>query len=147
MGRPTTYTKELGDEICNLVSEGKPLKTFCREHGWPWRTVFHWIEDNPEFAAQYQKARDIGMDAIAEEALEIANTPLTGEETETSTGPDGTIEKVKRADMLGHRKLQIWTRLQLLAKWNPKKYGDRVTHAGDPDSPVALTLTGSDVHG
>ena len=28
--------------------------------------------------------------------------------------------------MLGHRKLRIDTRLKLLAKWNPKKWGDRM---------------------
>ena len=40
--------------------------------------------------------------------------------------------------MLGHRKLQIETRLKLLAKWNPKKYGDRVTMAGDAENPLAV---------
>ena len=35
--------------------------------------------------------------------------------------------KIKREDMLGHRKLQIETRLKLLAKWNPKKWGDKQT--------------------
>jgi hypothetical protein len=40
--------------------------------------------------------------------------------------------------MLGHRKLQIETRLKLLAKFNPKKYGDRQILAGDPDSPFEV---------
>jgi hypothetical protein len=31
---------------------------------------------------------------------------------------------VTEEDMLGHRKLQIETRLKLLAKFNPKKYGE-----------------------
>ena len=55
--------------------------------------------------------------------------------------------EVKKEDMLGHRKLQIETRLKLLAKWNPKKYGDKVTHSGDASAPIALILNGSDVHG
>jgi hypothetical protein len=71
-----------------------------------------------------------GHDAIAEQALQIADTPQEGVRTERSE--DGTKEI--REDMLGHRKLQIYTRLQLLAKWNPKKYGDR----------AALELTGKD---
>lgn len=144
----TTFTKEIGDEICDRLSEGEPLRHICKDKKIPWRTVFSWIERNPEFAKQYQKARDLGMDAIAEETLEIANTPLTGEETETVTDSRlGTTEKIKRSDMLGHRKLQIWTRLQLLARWNPKKYGDKVTHLGDGDAPIQLLLKGSDVHG
>jgi hypothetical protein len=31
----------------------------------------------------------------------------------------------KTADMIEHRKLRIETRLKLLAKWNPKKWGDK----------------------
>jgi hypothetical protein len=28
--------------------------------------------------------------------------------------------------MIAHRKLKIETRLKLLSKWNPKKYGDKM---------------------
>jgi hypothetical protein len=35
-----------------------------------------------------------------------------------------------REDMLGHRKLQIETRLKLLAKWSPKRYGDKLGIGG-----------------
>jgi hypothetical protein len=35
-------------------------------------------------------------------------------------------------------KLRIETRLKLLAKWNPKKYGERVQVAGDADSPLKV---------
>jgi hypothetical protein len=40
--------------------------------------------------------------------------------------------------MLGHRKLQIETRLKMLAKFNPKRYGDKVVHAGDDVNPVVI---------
>jgi len=35
--------------------------------------------------------------------------------------------------MIEHRKLRIDTRLKLLAKWNPKKYGDKqaIEHSGE----------------
>jgi hypothetical protein len=35
--------------------------------------------------------------------------------------------------MVEHRKLRIDTRLKLLAKWNPKKYGDKqaIEHSGE----------------
>jgi len=39
----------------------------------------------------------------------------------TDEGTATTIE-----DMLGHRKLQIETRLKLLAKFHPTKYGDKL---------------------
>ena len=71
---------------------------------------------------------------MAEECLELADTPKFGVKQVESE--DGII--VTREDMLGHRKLQIETRLKLLAKWNPKKYGDRLTHAGDAENPVSV---------
>jgi hypothetical protein len=64
----------------------------------------------------------------------IADTPVFGQkQVMTDQGTATTVE-----DMLGHRKLQIETRLKLLAKWNPKKYGDRVQLAGDADSPLKV---------
>lgn len=93
-----------------------------------WRTVYDWREADPEFAARFARARDAGFDAIAEEALEIADTPQEGIRIETDA--DGS--KTVREDMLGHRKLRVETRLKLLAKWSPKKYGERVdvAHSG-----------------
>ncbi|MNU09652.1 hypothetical protein D3C72_2563420 [compost metagenome] len=40
--------------------------------------------------------------------------------------------------MLGHRRLQVETRLKLLAKWHPKKYGEKVTaeHTGPNGAPI-----------
>lgn len=131
MGNKSTYTLEIADEICNRLAEGEPLRQICRdEHTPAWRTVYAWIQADKDFAARIAHARDAGFDAIAEEALEIANTPVVGEETED----DGEKLKVKRSDMLGHRKLQVETRLKLLAKWSPKKYGER----------IATELTGAD---
>jgi hypothetical protein len=40
--------------------------------------------------------------------------------------------------MLGHRKLQIETRLKLLACWNPKKYGTKVALGGDAGNPIKI---------
>ncbi len=122
MGRRTKYTAEIARQICERLSEGETLKSICRDEKMPgWTTVYDWMGRHKEFAESIARARELGFDAIAEEALQIANTPEIGEETED----DGEKIKTKRADMLGHRKLQVWTRLQLLAKWSPGKYGDR----------------------
>lgn len=128
--RKSTYTPEIGAEICARLAEGEPLRVICRDPHMPaWRTVYDWIEADSDLAARIARARKLGFDAIAEEALEIADTPVVGEETED----DGEKVKTKRGDMLGHRKLQVETRLKLLAKWCPAKYGDR----------TAMELTGA----
>jgi hypothetical protein len=47
------------------------------------------------------------------------------------------IGKQLDAEHVQRSKLRIETRLKLLAKWNPKRYGDKMTLAGDPDAPLA----------
>ena|SRR5688572_16449114 len=137
MGRATTYTQAVADEICARISEGEPLRAICREDGKPsWTTVYNWLNERPEFAERFARARDIGHDAIAEEALEIANTPVDGVKKKVSE--DGV--EITTEDMLGHRKLQIETRLKLLAKWNPKKYGEKLELAGNKDAPLTVQV-------
>jgi hypothetical protein len=129
-GRPSKYTPELVEEICERISKGEPLRQICRDEHMPhWTAVYDWMRKQESFAIRIADARELGEEAIAQECLEIANSPLMGEET--TIKDNGGIE-TKRSDMLGHRKLQIETRLKLLAKWNPKKWGDRqhVEHSG-----------------
>lgn len=116
------YNQKTADEICHRIAGGEPLRQICRDPHMPsWQAVYRWMAGHEDFRERIARARQLGFDAIAEEALEIANTPMMGVETEE----DGEKIKTRRADMLGHRKLQVWTRLQLLAKWCPQKYGDR----------------------
>lgn len=132
------------DHICEQIAAGVTLRDIGRQPGMPKpRTVSDWMAADPEFMERMEAARQVGYDAIAEEALEIADTPMEGVEFEI--GADGTT-KEKRGDMLGHRKLQVETRLKLLAKWHPKKYGDKVTneHTGPNGGPVILQTTPTD---
>ena len=140
-GSGSKYTEELSEQICALVSNGVNLRSVCRMEGMPaWRTVYDWVVDRPDFAARLAHARDIGYDALAEEALEIANTPHLGQKKVYSSGAgeDEDSMTVTEDDMLGHRKLQIETRLKLLACWNPKKYGNKVAVGGDPGNPIQV---------
>lgn len=133
------YSAAMATAIVEWISEGKPLREFCRQQSLAWKTVYNWLEADPDFATRFARARDIGADAIAEQALEIADTPVEGVRTETG-GKDGAKEV--REDMLGHRKLQVETRLKLLAKWFPQKYGDKTEHT--INGPVAITLSQTD---
>ena len=135
IGRPSKYTPELAAEICERLSDGEPLRQICRDEHMPaWQKIYEWMAKDSNLSGAIAHARDQGYDAIAEDLLDIADTPIMGE-TETSSANGLTIT---RQDMLGHRKLQIETRLKLLAKWNPKKYGDRQIVAGDKDNPLEV---------
>lgn len=127
VGRPkgsgSLYTEEQAAAICESVGGGETLQATCRAMGINPRTVYDWLAEHESFASEFARARVTGFDAIAAETLRIADTPLEG--VETIEKADGGVE-MKRGDMLGHRKLQIETRLKLLAKWDPKRYGERL---------------------
>lgn len=123
-GRPSLYTLALAEEVCERLSNGETLEDICRSAHMPaTRTIYLWTETHESFAADFARARARGFDAIAADALRIANTPVEG--VEYVTKADGGVEE-RRGDMLGHRKLQIETRLKLLAKWDPKRYGEKL---------------------
>ena len=71
-------------------------------------------------ASRIARARDSGVDSIADECVELSD--------------------IEPADQVqaAWRRTQIDTRLKLLAKWSPKKYGDRtaVEHQGG----ISLTV-------
>lgn len=149
-GRPSKYTPEIAQEMCNLLAEGVPLQEICRREGFPaWRTVYDWMYRDDQavaagggvgLSASIARAREIGYDALAEQCLVIADTPQMGRKTVYSSGAEEDEDSmtVTEEDMLGHRKLQIETRLKLLAKWDPKRFGDRVQLAGDADQPIKI---------
>lgn len=141
IGRPSKYTLELAHEICHRLSTGETMRQICRDEHMPhWTQVYEWLAKDDSLSLQVARAREAGFDALAEEALEISNTPHLGQKKVFSSGAeeDGDSVTVTEEDMLGHRKLQIETRLKLLACWNPKKYGNKVAVGGDPGNPIQV---------
>lgn len=121
-GRLMPFSQAILDEICDGLAKGVPLTVMCKPDRMPDpSTVWKWREDDPKVFQAIARARQIGFDAISEDVLRIADTPQEG--VETTTEDDGSVSE-KRGDMLGHRKLQVDARLKLLAKWDPKRYGD-----------------------
>lgn len=119
MGRKTTYDKKIAVSICQRLSDGEPLASICRETGYPSvRTVSDWKAAQPNFAADFARAREDGFDAIAEECLRIADETAL-DTVVTEHGDRANTEWISRS------KLRVETRLKLLAKWDPKRYGER----------------------
>lgn len=140
-GRPSTFTAAIAREIADRIGAGEPLALICRDEHMPGlRTVYDWLEQDERFSASIARAREAGFDRIAAEALRIADTPMEGVVEKMGVDEDGNLFVVERRheDMLGHRKLQIETRLKLLAKWDPKRYGDKLQVGGDAQNPTPL---------
>ena len=127
---------DLKRHICEQISDGVPLQQICREPGMPaWRTVYGWMEADEKFAADFARARELGADAIAEDSMRIVDEL-------PERGPDGKIDP----GSVAHAKLRAEHRLKLLAKWSPKKYGDKITQelTGANGGPI-LTKDVSDL--
>lgn len=130
-GRASKYTPELAEEICQRLAEGEPLRAICRDEHMPsWVAVYQWMDKDEKLALAIARAREAGQDAMAERAyIEMYQEP----ERILSEGggriDSGYVQLVKaRAEIT----------LKMLAKWNPKRYGDRVTMAGDSESPIKI---------
>ena len=116
MGRPTIYSQELIESICEQISNGKSLRAVCRSKDMPSiSTVMAWLSEKDEFSEQYRRATEQREDFHFEEMMEIADKVL----------PESA--EVAKA------KLQIDTRKWVLSRMNPKKYGDKqqMEHSGD----------------
>lgn len=104
------------DEICERISHGEALRAICREDHMPsFAAIYDWLAEMPDFATRFARAREVGEDVIGQECLSIADEPPA---INRSGGVDGAHVQ--------HQKLRIETRLKLLAKWNPKKWGERI---------------------
>lgn len=144
-GRPSSYTPEIADSICSQLADGMTLNQVCKQDGMPdEKAVRMWaLEDLNGFSPKYTRARELGYLKMADEILEIANTPVIG--IRTVNKPNGT--ETTEADMIEHRRLQVDTRKWMLSKMLPKIYGDKIAvdHAGSVgfDKAPVEELTGA----
>lgn len=139
-GRPSIFSQELADTICERLAEGESLRAICRDDAMPaMSSVFKWLRENETFSQQYARAREAQADALFDEILHIADTPKEG--VKTKTLPDGKTEETT-GDMIEHRRLQVDARKWMLARMAPKKYGDKVGLTGpDGEGPVQVEHT------
>lgn len=120
MARPSEFTQEVADHICERLSDGESLRSICRDAEFPDKaTVFRWLAVNKEFRDQYARARETQADAIADEILNIAD----------------------EADDAAKARVQIDARKWLAGKLRPKVYGDKVSQeiTGADGGPVMFT--------
>lgn len=102
----------------------------------PRTTVIQWTHDRPEFADRYTRARDEGLDAMAEELMDIADDG-TNDFIPLAFGGDddggGKKPEVFNSEHVQRSKLRVDARKWYLSKLAPKRYGDRqhVEHSGE----------------
>jgi hypothetical protein len=106
-GRQTKKAPDKCAEVVSRISAGEPLTVICADIGVCDDTVRNWADADPAFARDIARARLAGFDAIAFRLRDTARG--AGESS-------GDVQRDK---------LIIDTDLKLLAKWDPKRYGER----------------------
>lgn len=112
-GRPSTYSDEVADRLCENIAAGRSVHSLCAEDWAPAeRTFYQWLEGRgaPEaFAQKYARAIDRRSDRYAAEVIEIADD---------------------QTDDPNSRRVRVDARKWVAARLTPRKYGDRLEHAG-----------------
>lgn len=138
----TVFTPELFTTICDRIAEGESLRAICSGEGMPSKTtVLRWLAE-PEAASlrdQYARAREEQADTFAAEVVEIAD-----EAAYENVEVDGAVLAVRfDATAVNRNRLRADARKWAASKLAPKKYGERLTHAGDPAAPIGLEHSGT----
>ena len=127
-GRPTTYTTEIGLEICTRIAEGQPLTKICSQPDFPdVATVYRWLLAHPEFCEIYARAREDQADTLADEIIEIA-------------------DESKGENMPGVQSaaLRVDARKWVAAKLKPRKYMDSRAVTGLEGGPLQIVISHDD---
>lgn len=112
-GRPSTFTHDIADAICERLAEGESLRAICTDDDMPARrTVLDWLEKDEDFRAKYARAREAQADAMDDRILQVADA---------ATPENAAAARVK-IDAYKWR----------ASKLKPKVYGDKqqVEHSG-----------------
>lgn len=138
-GRPSKRSPEVIKRIIDGLSAGTPLTVICAPDDMPSdQAVRDWADGDPDLSTAIARARETGFDQIALDALDIADDASR----DTIENDRGDIAPDK--EWIMRSKLRVETRLKLLAKWDPKRYGERLAIAGDKDAPLNITVTSED---
>lgn len=125
---------------CERVSNGEAIRNVLKDDNMPGtEAFFNWIKEDESKSKQYACACALRADAIFDEMLDIADAY----EKDVSKDKDG-IEQVNY-NIINRDRLRNDTRKFIVARLNPKKYGDttRHKHSGDEDDDTPIKIIGT----
>jgi len=132
IGRPSSYTPEIGEDICERMANGKGLRAICEDEEMPSRTtVLRWLEKHADFRGHYARARDALLDFYSEEIVRIA----------FDDSGDFFIEDGKTIvdhAAVQRARLKVDALKWLLSKLGARKYGNNPELPPEPERQITL---------
>jgi hypothetical protein len=123
------------------LSKGTPLTVLCEGDDMPGLSTFYeWMAADEILSGRIARAREVGWDRIALDALDIADEVTDKDTIVTQHG------EIPNKEWLMRSKLRVETRLKLLSKWDPKRYGEAtmLKHADADGGKLNLNVTSED---
>jgi len=125
MWRPSEYTQEIADKICDRLVEWESLRSICIDENMPHRwTVLRWVARDENFCNQYTRAREHWVEWLVEEIFDIADD--SSQDYEIYIDKDGNEQKRLNSEHVQRSRLRVDTRKWYVWKVKPKKYGDKL---------------------
>jgi hypothetical protein len=127
MGRPTIRTEAMISAFLERIAEGKSVSDVCLMDDMPTRTaIYEWMLKDQDFADKYARACESRADVLVDEIIAIADDD--SRDWEPIKNAEGTVIGVRvDGEHVQRSRLRIDTRLKLLSKWDPKRYGEKTT--------------------
>lgn len=133
-GTTTIKTPELLEAICAGISLGKSARAMCIEAGISQRVLWNWLASDAELMKQYLRAKELGVDAYAEEIIEISD------DGSRDTYTDEKGKEVIDREVIARSQLRIDARKWYASRLAPKKYGDKLSVMQDGSDADKLVI-------
>ncbi|OJY13158.1 MAG: hypothetical protein BGO99_09090 [Nitrosospira sp. 56-18] len=123
MNAPAQEIRTMLDRICAGISLGKSTRAMCIETGISQRLLWSWLAGSAEFMEQYLRAKELCVDAYAEEIIEISD------DRSQDLHLDEKGREITNREAIARTQLRIDARKWYASRLAPKKYGDKAMEA------------------
>lgn len=109
----TIRTPENAERVKDMLDHGMSLRKIAPELGCSEMALRKWVRDDEEFGSHYKRSRDMLLDSMADEIVELS-------------------DEAKSFEQVAIARLRVDTRKWYLCKLAPKRYGDKLdlNHGG-----------------
>ncbi|MDR1695597.1 MAG: hypothetical protein LBR69_03060 [Endomicrobium sp.] len=131
---PKKEKYQVVSEILDLISVGYSTRKAVDTAGISRDTWFRWLREDKSLSDQYVRAKEFGLEAMAEDILAIAD------DTSNDTYTDENGKERCDNEVVQRSRLKIDARKWLMSKLAPKKYGDKVALEGPEGGPLQVSV-------